>query len=84
MKQRQVDAQAVTRVTMDLMEEHLVKPAKTQNMIQFHGQLDERYENPLTNSTSHEASLETLLYHRVIAITGQHEAWEAYLRDKDK
>jgi hypothetical protein len=68
-----------------MMEEHLVKPTKTQNMIQdFMVNLTRDMKTLSHNSTSHEASLETLLYHRFIAIAGQHEAWEAYLRDKDK
>jgi hypothetical protein len=38
---------------MDLMEENIVKPAKTKKHdSRFHGQLDERYENPLTKLNS--------------------------------
>jgi hemerythrin superfamily protein len=85
MNQRQEDAQAATKVTIDLMEEHLIQPTKTQTMIQdFMANLTRDMKTLSNNSTSHATSLEELLYHRVISIEGQHEAWEAYVRDKDK
>jgi hypothetical protein len=63
MKENKEDAQAVTRVTTDMMEEHLVKPTKTQNMIQdFMVNLMRDMKTLSHNSASHEASLETLLY----------------------
>jgi hypothetical protein len=84
MNQREED-QATMKVTIELMEEHLVQPTKTQTMIQdFMANLTRDMKLFHNNSTSHATTLEELLYHRVISIEGQHEVWEAYVRDKDK
>jgi hypothetical protein len=67
------------------MEEHLVLSTKTQTMIEaFMVKLTRDMKTLSNNSTSHGATLDELLYHRVISIEGQHVVWETYVRDKYK
>jgi hypothetical protein len=67
-KQRQIDARDATRVTVDLMDDHLVKPTRTKNMIQaFMVNLTRDMKTLSQNSTTHEASLESLLFHRELS-----------------
>jgi hypothetical protein len=85
MKQRKEDIEIAKNGDNNLMEENLSKLSKTQTMIQaFMANLKRDMKTLSNNSSSHEATLEELLYYKVISIIGQHEAWEAYMRDKDK
>jgi hypothetical protein len=71
MKQRQMNSHAMTRVTTYMMEEHLVKPTKTQNMIHaFMVKLMRDMRTLSHNLAFHEAVLVTLLYRRFISIVG--------------
>jgi hypothetical protein len=82
--QIQEDYQASSKVTVELMEEHLIWPSKTQTMIQdFMGNITRDMESISNNLASHTVTLEELLYCRVILIGGHHEASEAYVRDKE-
>jgi hemerythrin superfamily protein len=72
------------KVTIELMEEHLIQPTKVQTMIQaFMATLTRDMKTLTDNSTSHTTSLEELLYRRVISIEGQYQVWATYVRDKD-
>jgi hypothetical protein len=74
-----------SRITNALMDDHLVRPTRAQNMIQsFMANLRRDMKTLSQNSTAHEVSLESLLYRKIISISGYHEAWDAYIRDKDK
>jgi hypothetical protein len=85
MNKRQEDVQVSTKVTIELMEEHLILPTKTQTMIQsFMVNLTREMKTLSNNSTSHGDTLDELLYHRVISIEGQHVVWATYVRDKYK
>jgi hypothetical protein len=71
MKQRQIDARVVTKVTVDLMNDHLVKPTRAQNMIQaFMENLNRDMKTLSQNATTHEVALESLLFHIIVSISG--------------
>jgi hypothetical protein len=36
------------------------------------------------NLASHEVTLESFLYPRIILVSGYHDMWVLYIRDKDK
>jgi hypothetical protein len=82
---QRTSCQIPQRVTNALMDEHLIKPTKAQSLIQsFLATLKRDMKILSQNSTTHEVTLEYLLFRRIISISDYHEVWEAYIRDKDK
>jgi hypothetical protein len=80
---RQEVTEAATKVTIELMEQHLVQPTKVHTMIQaFMATLVKDMRTLNENTTSHEVALEELSYRRVISLYDQFEVWTTYIRDK--
>jgi hypothetical protein len=72
-------SKAPLRVIVALMNDHHVRPTRVQNMIQaFLTNLTRDKKSFAQNSTTHEVSLESLLYCRINSISSYHEAWVAY------
>jgi hypothetical protein len=85
MHAREMVVKTPLRVTSALMDEHLVKPTRAQSMIQdFLANLKRDMKTLSQNSTTHEVTLESLLYHRIISISGYHEVWEPILETRIK
>jgi hypothetical protein len=85
MQAREMATKTPLIVTIALMDEHLVKVARAQSMIQaFLPNLQRDMKILSQNSAAHEVTLESLLYHIILSISGYHEAWATYIRDKDK
>jgi hypothetical protein len=62
------------KVTIELMEKHLVHLTKVHAMIQeFMATLEKDMKTLTDNIASHEASLEELLYRRIISLNDQYE-----------
>jgi hypothetical protein len=77
--------QTLLKVTSALMDDHLTRPRKTQNMIQYFMDNLRRDMNTISKSSStHKVYLESMLYRIIISISGYHEAWATYIREKDK
>jgi hypothetical protein len=70
-----------TKVTIGLMEEHLVQSAKVQMMIQEFMATLERDMNTLMENSS-PPPLKEILYRMIISLDGQYKVWEAYVKDK--
>jgi hypothetical protein len=67
------------------MDEHLVKSARAQSMIQaFLANLKIDMKTLFQNLTAHEITLESLLYCRIVSISVDHEIWVAYIKYKEK
>jgi hypothetical protein len=63
MKKRKIDVRTTEKVTVDLMNDHLVKPTRTHNMIQaFMVNLNMHMKTLSRNETAHEATLESLIF----------------------
>jgi len=81
--QRQMKIEATTKMTIELMEEHLIQSAKVQMMIQAFMTTMARDIKTLTkNLASQEVSLKEFLYCRIISLNDQYKVWEAYIKDK--
>jgi hypothetical protein len=85
MRERKEKCIVASKVMVDLMNDHVVKPSRSQNMIQaFMVNLTRDMKTLSQNSTTHEVALKSLFYCRIISISGYHEVWSAYIRDKSK
>jgi hypothetical protein len=85
MRERKEKFIIASKVTVDLMNDHVVKPSRCQNMIEtFMVNLTRDMKTLSQNSTTHEVSLKSLFYCRIISISGYHEVWSSYIRDKIK
>jgi hypothetical protein len=72
-----------TKVTMDLIEQHLIQPTKFHTMIQeFMATFSKDMQTLKDNMTMHTTALEELAYHRVMSLYDQLEIWKTYVRDK--
>jgi hypothetical protein len=70
MKKRKKDVRTMKKVTVDLMNDHLVKPTRTHNMIQAFMVNLNRVMNTLScNETAHEATLESLIFRIIVSIS---------------
>jgi hypothetical protein len=70
MKKRKIDVRTTEKVTVDLMNDHLVKPTRTHNMIQaFMVNLNRDMKTLSHNETSHEATLESLIFRISVSIS---------------
>jgi hypothetical protein len=75
--------ETTTKVMKELMEQHLVQPTKVHTMIQvFMATLTKDMRTLSDNTTTHEATLEELIYCRIVLLDDQYEVWETYVRDK--
>jgi hypothetical protein len=82
--QRLEKDEATMKVTIGLMEEHLIQPTKVKTMIQaFMATLVRDMKALTDNSTSHDAALEEILYQRIISLNGKYEVWVRYVNDKN-
>jgi hypothetical protein len=75
--------ESTTKVTMDLIEQHLIQPTKVHTMVQaFMATLSKDMQTLDDNIAMHTTTLEEMAYHRLISLYDQLEIWTIYLRDK--
>jgi hypothetical protein len=73
----------VTRVTKDVLKEHIAGPYRYINLINSFLSTLKREMVPMTrDAATYEVSLEQLIFRRVLGISSQHEVWAAYIEDK--
>jgi glucose-6-phosphate-specific signal transduction histidine kinase len=81
--QRREVVEATTTITIDLIDQHLLQPVKLHTMIQDFMTMIVKYMSTLQDSMAmNNASLEHLVYRRIISLFDRLEIWKAYIRDK--
>jgi hypothetical protein len=76
--------ESATKVTIDLIEKHIIQPTRVHTMIQaFMATLSKDMQVIEDNIAMHVATLEELLYRRIISLYDQLEVWTVYLKDKN-